>query len=297
LVESWVKHLWYVNSFYKWLAEFSSKFEVFSFYSERARGSVECFYAKGDANKPLVVVLHSTGCEKYTPLLNLYRRLTLEGYSVFAFDLDGHGRDSTHVFQTSHLLDDGVKKMMEEALDHLAKYFAWENLYIVGQSLGGCLGIEYSSLLDAKYKPEKLVCIGTPITISLNKVSVLKELTSVGQWSVLKALGTYGLSGTIPALKTFRRSVFPMRYINESADGTSHIYDVVDLINGLNLAQKCKDIEIPTLWVQGGLDTIAQSRPGIPRLKRLNLPRECHFSLLFAEQYFDDLVDFFQKPQ
>jgi pimeloyl-ACP methyl ester carboxylesterase len=277
----------YIKKFHSWLDDRKIQFGEFEYWSSRSRGANHAFYAEGKYDLPVVVILHSTGCDKYTPLIEIYKMLLESGYSVFSFDLDGHGRDSTHVLDRENILAGGASEIINEAITAAKEKLKFEKIILLGQSLGGCIAMEYCLQLAPLHKIEKLVCIGSPLRLDLARVSIKKELSSAGQPSVLRALKTYGFAGIIPALGSFRRNVWPIRCIGGKQ--VKYLPEIVGIINGLKLQDRSKDIDVPTVWVAGGWDSIAQGAPRMKNLIVIDVPHECHFSLLYCDNYLVEL--------
>jgi pimeloyl-ACP methyl ester carboxylesterase len=274
----------YVHRFHQWLKTEGYSFEESSY--ARSGGKAQVFLAKAKTVGPVAVVLHSTGCDKYTPLVHLYRMLLEQGISIFAFDLDGHGVASTHVLDTEALIKGGVKSMVEAGLDAAHSKLDFEEIILIGQSLGGSIALDYV-LGPTKIPVTKLVCLATPILIEQQLISFLKEATSLWHPSVWGNLKNFGLEGTIPAIGNFRRDVFPIRV----AKGRGYAQGVINLINSFNLKERIKDLRTPCFWMHAHWDSIAQGTPP-PGATVVNLGRESHFSSLYTDRYFDQLRNF-----
>ena len=106
----------------------------------------------------LVIAAHGVGNDAFFPFIHYFEYLLAKGFSVYAFDLDGHGHSSTTVF------DHNIVGMMEDAFEQIPMLGQYSKIHLLGQSLGGLLSLDF-----LKRKNLDSACmIGTPISSRMN---------------------------------------------------------------------------------------------------------------------------------
>jgi len=166
------------------------------------------YMAPAGTPRGLVVVLHATGNDLYFPFLQLFRLLISRGYSVFSFDLDGHGLGSTHVLSRKHL-----GSMLPEALAQARRCSAAGPMYLFGQSLGALLCLQYLAQMSAtEAAVAGAVLLSTPVSGRILARPMLGELRAALSPTFWRAAADYGYWGLLPAIGRFKRRQYPLRF-------------------------------------------------------------------------------------
>lgn len=211
---------------------------------------------------------------------------------MLCLDLDGHGKDSTTIFDSDLLLDPATPHIVEEALNQYDDHIKDQKIVLLGQSLGGASVIDFVFKSHLVSKVIGTVLVGMPVSLNLKKISVFKESFNVISPTLWSSVSTFGLDGVVPALGKFRRKVFPLRV----PEGTSYLHHIPRYINGVNLLEKCSRIDIATFNILGKLDSVAQDHPdecfGNTHVTTKHYNYQTHYSLLFSTGYLKDVIAF-----
>ena len=248
------------------------------------------FTPKNDNGK-IVIALHSTGCDRFMPLVKLYEAILARGYRVVCIDLDGHGKDSSTVFDADASLDRAYVHILDDLLKSEISERVSGDLHLIGQSLGGCSIVDFMAKSVNASKISSVTFVGMPLFLSFKKISVLKEAYSFVSPTLWGSVRSYGFPGVMPAPGKIRRRQFPIRVQAQK----SPINEIVRYINGLNVGEKISRIEVPILNIVGSLDSIAQGQTGNIQardLKNFEIAAETHYSLLYSEKYFQEFISF-----
>lgn len=103
-------------------------------------------YVQGDLNLDKgVILLHDEGKDK-TSMTALASALNREGYTVFYYDLPGHG-ESDGVFSTDLYTDNYLENTLDKAMDKLIRISGMEteDILLVGEGLGARSALKYVS--------------------------------------------------------------------------------------------------------------------------------------------------------
>jgi len=231
----------------------------------------------------LVVLLHSTGNDKFYPWAALIQLLIKNGFQILIFDLPGHGEGSTD------LLTNRAYLCVKHALKEIQKETSWTRAFGIGQSLGGVVLLRAASEKDLNFS--KLSVWGLPDGESLS-VCAATELLSVFFPSCWQLVGAYGMFGALPALGRFKRKSYPVRL----ASG-GYVIEVLAIIRSF-----IADLEIahlpPTQIVAASIDYISNRkfvRNFAIKLKysRLDWVQGTHFSLLCSKTAARKTIEWF----
>ncbi|OHE75144.1 MAG: hypothetical protein A3F67_01255 [Verrucomicrobia bacterium RIFCSPHIGHO2_12_FULL_41_10] len=196
--------------------------------------------------------VHGLGSNKkiWGPLIQELK----EEKGCLAIDLPGHGNDTSFFPKTiaevcSYLESDLIKNKVNE------------KIVFIGHSLGGLIGILFTSLFPEKV--EKLILINTHYKIDLHPLVV----QSAQNGAILSDFVLQSIGPTAdPACKErILREVGPL-LLNTSLEGIADL-DVLDL---KELAQK---IHCPTLIFAGGQDPVLSPRK--TALLASSIPQSC----------------------
>ena len=181
---------------YKFLALNSPAFCSYGFHRySRSQGPGFCsavlFTPLSKPARGLVVFLHGAGNDFLFPNLSLFRRLLLEGYIVFSFNGDGHGREDSTLLHPERFTSS-----VADALSHAQHFAPHLPLFLVGHSLGGALIFNYLAQESLK-KIAKAVVISTPLTVTGIEIAFIKEGKSLLCPDLYAQLFLYGFYGLI----------------------------------------------------------------------------------------------------
>ena len=197
--------------------------------------------------KAQVTIVHGTGDNAFFPFAELLKSLLHKEVSVFLFDLDGHGRQSTTFFD---------ERTITSAIES-----AWANAsttlphHIIGFSLGAALTLQ--AIRSGGINPGSQVLIAPPLHVKGSVGDFLPEIkTALSPRFWAEKTGTKGW-GRLPAFGPFRRDRFPIRLHDPSESYPTRIKRA---INRCHL-ERTRDIAVPTLVIYGEHDRISEPRP------------------------------------
>ncbi len=226
-----------------------------------------------------VLLAHGAGNDALYPLHALCRPLLRAGLEIFAFDLDGHGRESTTLFDVARI-EDALADAAERAEDGGPPL----PLHLLGHSLGGSL------VLHALSRPgwERVVSaavISAPVRLRIGW-TVLRELRGFLGRATLAQREHYGVWGIVPAVGPLKRGAFPFR--GEGAGGGfGYVAGVSALLERLRLEDAAERIRTPVLLVYSRADGIVPAEQGellasrIPGARLEMLERPPHWCVPF----------------
>ncbi|MGE0172013.1 MAG: alpha/beta hydrolase [Oligoflexales bacterium] len=196
------------------------------------------------------VFVHGTGNDLFFPYVDLYNSLLANGYNVFAFDICGHGRQSSSTLDPQGL-EECLVDAMEQAKNHISGDLPF---FLVGHSLGGAIVL--NTMAKNNLQVAKAVVIGVPLRISVNFKTAMPELLSFIHPNFLMATKIYGID-VIPAFGRFRRDTYPIRTQEHQTRALSYVKYVNAAIRKWDLINAAKKVACPTLYVYGSYDMIS----------------------------------------
>ncbi len=275
----------FVRRFHAWVTALGGEIRDVSY--QRSTGGRGTAFSATVARpaRGLIVVAHATGNDRYFPLLHTYRALLSAGWQVFAFDADGHGRESTHVLDPA-----AVDSMVAEAAAAAMADAPGLPLYLLGQSLGALLVLRY---LQQGGRAEGAVLLSPPLSGRIADRHPLKqEASSVLKTSWWKALPIYGPWGILPAIGAFRRTDYPLR-LKPPLSG-ARVADYVGIVDRLverfaPVAHQ-STVRCPCLFLYGSADTLTPPAQGQAVASDLEppsrfqvIPGETHYTLPLSQ--------------
>ena len=239
----------YESNFIAWIKEKNLSFITGCYRRKKQeKKTFRLFVKPKDWERGIVFFAHGTGNSSLFPVIDLFMNLINRGYGVYAFDLDGHGLNSTTLLQLESIetcIDDAVTDLMSLS-DRKLK------IHLLGHSLGGCLILHF--LKNCRIEMTSIIVVSSPLKVTFRLNGLINEMVSPFKWSIHHQRSHYGFWGLIPAIGPFKRSSFPLRI----DPGHQIFYPrlVSTIISGLNFLSS-NEIDIPILLVYGRKDMIA----------------------------------------
>ncbi len=244
-----------------WLAAEGASIETVSY--PRAGGHARgCRLVPAGAARGRIVLAHGAGNDALYPLLALCKPLLRAGWEIFAFDLDGHGRDSTTLFRA-----DAITGALADAAARAEAGRPPLPLHLLGHSLGGSL------VLHALSGPgwERVVSaavLSAPVRLRLGVRTALGELRGFLRRSTFAQREHYGAWGVIPAVGPLKRGAYPFR-LEGAAPGFGYVAGVQALLARLDLDEAAPRINTPVLLVYSRGDALVPAEQGERLARRI----------------------------
>ncbi len=251
-------------------------------YERSTGGRAEAMLLGAKRNVSAVaVVAHATGNDKYFPLLDVYRRLLGLGFAVFAFDLDGHGRGSTH-----RLNVETATSMLPEAMAEARRLVPGRPLHLVGQSFGALLVMHQLAMTAKDAGVRSCILLSPPVSGQIVGRPLWLEGRSVLTRTWLHARRTYGFFGRVPAVGPFKRALYPLRlgggYQNWNVMSYAGLID--RLVEIWKPDAQFDPNRVPTLLMYGQRDVLTPPDQAELLAQRFKSPSEFH--VLKGETHF-----------
>ena len=206
------------------------------------------FLRSKQQNADLMVFFHGTGNDRFFMMYDLFLSWLRQGKSILTFDLDGHGADSSTVFDEFSILS-----CFSDSMEFIQEQIHHKEIHLVGNSLGGLL-IAHGALLH-KYPISSIILIGVPSIISIDWKAMRNEISSPWEESYKSFRKRWGLRNALPAIGPFNRSRFPIRF-SVPKDSMLYVDQVSRLSRRINLDSIISKI-VPILAIFGSKDQIA----------------------------------------
>jgi alpha-beta hydrolase superfamily lysophospholipase len=252
-------------------------------YRRAGGGDVTC-YRLSPAGPPRAVVMpvHGAGNDALFALPGLIKRLLLDGYEVFSFDLDGHGRASTTTLDPETLGSAVPRAIRETGAGERGLA-----LHGIGISLGGslllhALGAERGDLASGSL-------LAAPLKIELSTRAVLGEMGIPALRTLWREREHCGIWGLVPSFGPVKRGLYPLRLAVPPGPGSFGYVDVLNIaLDRLDLEDAASRVRAPVLLAYGGADRVVPASQGerlhrlIPSSELLLLERETHLTTPLA---------------
>lgn len=217
-----------------------------------ASGEASWTYLKSNHdNGQLVMFVHGTGNDRFFLMYDIFIHLLSSGFSVFTFDLDGHGVGGSTIFN-----EYGILSCFNDWFSFVNENFSYKKLHVLGHSLGGLLAAH--GIAVHQIKVDSLILIGVPTKIQIQPKKMFYELISPLSKVYRTHIIKWKLSSSLPAVGGFNRKRFPLRLQGQSGS-FNYVALVSRLSYRLNFARNIKRVQGPILAIYGSQDRIAVS--------------------------------------
>jgi pimeloyl-ACP methyl ester carboxylesterase len=248
-------------------------------------------------SKGLVVFAHGTGNDLFYPQISLFKAVLSAGYTIFTFDLDGHGLSSSTIFRP-----DEIYSCLEKSVDQAQQAAPGLPIHLIGHSLGGAVALKY--LANFPVKIESGILISVPLFVPQTVGQLLGELTSLKSRSVYQQVSHYGVWNLLPAFGRFKRHLYPIRLeSNPPRDDRpmGYLQEITKAFEVMDLAEAATGVDIPILLIYGDHDQIAPLAHGETLFESLSscelfvVPGETHFTTILSPQCEGKIISWLNK--
>lgn len=223
--------------------------------------------------KAQITFVHGTGDDALFPFAALLRRLVPCGIVANLFDLDGHGAQSSTLFDERTIascVGDGWHQNPINLPHH-----------VIGFSLGAALALQ--AVRSGDITPDSLILLAPPLQVDGEWTDLIPEIRSLSSSLFWNTEDGNSPLARLPALGPFGRKRFPIR-LSQDISKRHYLERVKRAINRLNLNQT-RNLTTPTLVIYGENDRICKPMPRdiwrqiAVRSKTQILPDTSHFVL------------------
>jgi alpha-beta hydrolase superfamily lysophospholipase len=254
----------------------------------------------------IVFLLHGMGDDCTYPHWHWIEELTLQGYSVFSFDWDGHGAGNTSMLDFRHVAH-SVQNIIKKATDGISQ-FNDENRYlhtsdhpravVLGHSTGASIALECLSqgALDNLVSCALLISPALSVSSFAAGVGELMSYTKPLTWlkDFAPAIPTFGLRGMIPAFGKYRRNEFPIRL----AGGGNYVDEVRNYVTKTFADETLfSKLTQPLFWVHGKQDKVVPYKKAFALLSKCAMlkvhkayPSRSHIEMVFSLEPLQFLI-------
>jgi alpha-beta hydrolase superfamily lysophospholipase len=289
--------LGYERTLRRWVAERGMKWER-SVYERADAGGRTVAYRLTPSGAPrgVVVVAHGAGNDALFAFPGTFKRLLSDGWEVFSFDLDGHGRGSTTVLNA-----DTVGSAVPDAISRARGGRDGLAVHAFGVSLGGALLLHALGTPETPVVSAAIAC--APLRIRFGVRRVLAEL----RWPVLRTLLEQrphaGIWGMIPSFGPVKRATYPLRLGRTPPGAFGYVDALNDLLADLDLPAAAARATMPVLMAYGTGDRIVPAEQGIllsraiPDSEFILLRGATHLSTPFDARFTSRIPGWFARAR
>lgn len=248
----------------------------------RAGGNAYGYRLRQPQPRGRIVAAHGTGNDSLFPLVALFKALFAAGWEVFAFDLDGHGRESTTRWDPAEVA--GAIPAALQAADAGGPPLP---THLLGHSLGAALVLRVLPGSDAA-RVRSAMLLSAPLGIRTGVATGISELRSLLSSATWKQREHYGVRDLLPAVGPFRREAYPFRSADPFPGMFGYVAAVRRVITELDLEEVSRRVSIPTLLVYADRDRLVPPAQGerlatlIPGARLCRVSRASHWTLPFS---------------
>ncbi|HEU4453455.1 MAG TPA: alpha/beta fold hydrolase [Longimicrobium sp.] len=263
----------------RWMESSGARLERVRYPRPAAGGETAAFRLSPSTDpRGRVVAVHGAGNDALYPQVALFKALLGRGFEVFAFDVDGHGAESTTVFSLPAVLD-AVPAAVAEAERRRADL----PLHLVGHSFGGSLAL-HALASGAVPHASSAVVLSSPTAVTLDSGIALAELRGFLRLATLAQREHYGLWGLVPAFGPVKRRAYPFRRSETSGGAFGYVGAINALLEELDLDHSAGSIGVPVLLVYGTRDRLVPPAQGerlaarLPHAEMMRIDGGSHWS-------------------
>ncbi len=239
----------------------------------------------------LIMFVHGTGNDRFFLMYEIFLTLLAEGYSIFTCDLDGHGEQSTTVFD-----DYSILSCFNDWYLFVQKSFAFNQLHIITHSLGGLLALHGVAVHGIPVT--SLILLGVPENIQINSAQMLTEVFSPLHSSYSRYILKWSLTASLPAMGGFNRKRFPFR-MRGPRGNFDYVSQVSKLSHRLGYKRNIMRINAPILALYGSRDRIAPPPPKATSVRKdkieIHTINSNHFLLTLHKQTISFIMQWLRK--
>lgn len=210
-------------------------------------GSSQALLLESDAPRGRLIVAHGAGNDCRYSFAPFFAAARARGWQVASFDLPGHGRGNTSIFEVAHAVADFTEAVEQVRMHMTRPDIPW---FLLGNSLGGSLALR--AVLQERLQPRGLVTVGTPVFLHRGwrlAIGELPSLCSPAMRGYRAHVGSW--REVFPAFGAFRRDEFPIR-----CDREAYLDAVATVLN--QTWGPPAPAAPPTLMIQGQRDAVAR---------------------------------------
>lgn len=210
-------------------------------------GSSQALLLESRAPRGRLIVAHGAGNDCRYSFAPFFAAALARGWQVASFDLPGHGRGNSSIFEVARAVED-----FAEAVDQVRKHMTRSDIpwFLLGNSLGGSLALRATQ--QERLRPQGVVTVGTPVFLRRGwrmAVGELPSLCSPAMRGYRAHVGSW--REVFPAFGAFRRDEFPIR-----CDRKAYLDAVAAVLN--QAWEPPASDAPPTLMIQGRRDAVAR---------------------------------------
>jgi len=237
-----------------------------------------------------VLFAHGAGNDGLFPQTSLFALLLEAGFEVFTFDIDGHGRKSSTLFDTEN-----IHSCIAQAFNEFTHHCSHPRKFFIGYSLGACL--MFSFLNKHMIPIESFAFISMPIRLRPSLVHYWQEimfLQSPSLWKEFKHWGSQLLN-----FGPSRRDIYPFRMLS-SLDRENVYGYMAQVINdcmvGMNFEAAEKRKRLAGLFFYGKMDSFYTPLPDEIRggAELSFASQETHYTLVLSNLVHTKILTLFQ---
>ena len=251
-------------------------------------------------NRGVVFTAHGTGNSAFYPFIKIFKHLIGLGFSIYTFDLDGHGvKSSTKISEHS------VQTCIPQALEELKRLVNSEDkISFLGHRLGGSLILDH--LMKNPNLKSNSIIISSPLYFKFSITGFVNELKSPLDKVFWQETRHYGLKGIFPALGPFKRDQFPIRMDDKNSNHRSYISLVSNILDGLfhdSRLEELSQVQSPILYVYGHEDKIAPVEHGrklAVQTKKgalITVDHANHFNCIFSDSIIEGINNWYLRDE
>lgn len=209
-------------------------------------GTSQALLLRPDAPRGRLIVAHGAGNDRRYSFDPFFATALARGWEIASFDLPGHGRDNTSVFEVARAVEDFAEAVQQVRMHMTSTDIPW---FLLGNSLGGSLALR--AVMEERLRPHGVVTVGMPVTLHRDWAMVFGEIPSLFSRAMRGYRAHVGSWREVfPAFGPFRRDEFPVR-----CDRTVYLDAVAALINR---PWGTARLDARVLMIQGRRDAVAR---------------------------------------